>query len=226
MYTYTKPSLTELMTNQIRRLPNRPTGSRTLASTSLARVPLSCAFRRSLRQALARHLWKFVGVLVFLASSAYTRYSITSGRETEERAKQLASYAMDRLATQASLHAQDSQSFPEAYIGMGHLRDDILRNEFSAGRRTKLWQKVQKKVEQNSNVRPMVREGRSGDVGRVWEWIGPIAAIEDGRGSSRRESSRYSLGMSNGSAPNSSPMIGDSGEMSELRKWEEGRPIY
>ncbi|KAF2101954.1 sister chromatid separation protein-like protein [Rhizodiscina lignyota] len=202
-------------------------GSRTLASTSLARLPLSCAIRRSFRQALARHLWKLVAFLVLVASGVYMRHSITSGKETEERAKQLASYALDRLATQASLHAQDSQSFPEAYIGMGHLRDDILRNEFSASRRTKLWAKVQTKVEQNSNVRPMVREGRSGDVGRVWEWVGPLTAVEDGRSGGRRESSRYSLGvMSNGSAPNSSPMKGDGSEISELRSWNEGRPIY
>jgi len=132
---------------------------------------------------------------------------------------------MDRLAEQASYHAHDPRSFPEAYIGMSHLRDDVLRNEFSASRRTKLWEKVQKKVEQNSNVRPMVREGRSGDVGRVWEWVGPIAAIEDGRGSGRRESSRYSYGVGNDSALNSSPMQADSSEMTELR-WDEGRPIY
>jgi len=62
---------------------------------------------------------------------------------------------------------------------MAQLRDDVLRDEFSASRRKKLWEKVQKKVEANSNVRPMVREGRTGDVGRVWEWIGAPAAIEN-----------------------------------------------
>ena len=74
----------------------------------------------------------------------------------------------------------------------------------------------------------MVREGRSGDVGRVWEWIGPIGALEDSRGGNRRESSRYSLGMSNGNALNSSPPGIDNSatEISELRSWEEGRPLY
>ena len=63
---------------------------------------------------------------------------------------------------------------------MGQLRDDILRDEFSAKRRQKLWQRVQKKVEQNSNVRPSVRETRTGDVSRVWEWVGAVGAIEGG----------------------------------------------
>ena len=115
---------------------------------------------------------------------------------------------------------------------MAQLRDDVLRDEFSATRRKKLWDRVKKKVENNSNVRPMVRESKTGDVSRVWEWVGAVAAIEDGgrRESGRRESSRLSLGLK------------ESPSMSELRdpgaesvpgrprdtvKWEdEGRPIY
>ena len=79
---------------------------------------------------------------------------------------------------------------------MAQLRDDVLRDEFSAARRKKLWEKVQKKVESNSNVRPMVREGRTGDVGRVWEWIGAVGAIDNTPYSDRRKSGgfRDSLG--------------------------------
>lgn len=76
------------------------------------------------------------------------------------------------------MHATDPGVWGESYISMAQLRDDVLRNEFSASRRKKLWEKVQAKVEANSNVRPMVREGRAGDVGRVWEWIGAVGAIE------------------------------------------------
>jgi hypothetical protein len=62
---------------------------------------------------------------------------------------------------------------------MAQLRDDVLRDEFSASRRKKLWEKVQAKVEVNSNVRPSVREDRNGEVGRVWEWIGSVGAIDN-----------------------------------------------
>jgi hypothetical protein len=112
---------------------------------------------------------------------------------------------------------------------MTQLRDDVLRDEFSAKRRQRLWEKVQKKVEHNSNVRAAVREGRSGDVARMWEWIGPVQLIEDGR-SGRRESSRFSLGpVVRGSSPaRMSPMRegGDRHETKEVKNWNEGRPMY
>jgi hypothetical protein len=62
---------------------------------------------------------------------------------------------------------------------MAQLRDDVLRDEFSASRRKKLWEKVQAKVEVNSNVRSSVKEDRNGEIGRVWEWIGSVGAIEN-----------------------------------------------
>lgn len=111
---------------------------------------------------------------------------------------------------------------------MTQLRDDILRDEFSAKRRQRLWEKVQKKVEHNSNVRAAVREGRNGDVARMWEWVGPVQLIEDGSG--RRESSRFSFGpVIGGSSPaRMSPAKEevDRHKVKEVRNWDEGRPMY
>jgi len=149
----------------------------------------------------------------------------------------LASFALDRLATQAALHAADPDAYPDTFVSMNHLRDDVLRDEFSASRRAKLWEKVQGKVEGNSNIRPMVREGRHGDVSRVWEWVGGVSAIEGmpGRsgsasgGSKKRVSGRFSLPASSPYSELSTlpPPVKDegNGEMEE-RKWEESRPIY
>jgi hypothetical protein len=111
---------------------------------------------------------------------------------------------------------------------MAQLRDDVLRDEFSASRRTKLWEKVQKKVESNSNVRPMVREGRTGDVGRVWEWIGAVGAIEGTPYSEKRKSGgfRDSLGGIAGEKfiePESAEM--KNGDR-RLGKWEEKQNYY
>ena len=157
-----------------------------------------------------------------VASLGYTRYSIESKRSTEVRARQLASYAMDRLATHAAQNAIEPAAYPDAAMTMTHLRDDLLRNEFSARRRGQIWDQVQRKVESNSNVRSMVREGRHGDMARMWEWIGALPAIEDGHSSGRRQSSRYSLGQLVGSS--SSPIKDE--DTSEVRHWDEGRPIY
>ncbi|KAF2753759.1 hypothetical protein EJ05DRAFT_521630 [Pseudovirgaria hyperparasitica] len=196
---------------------------RLVASKSTAKIGLSCALRRSLRVALARYIWQLVGLALFGMTGGYGYLKITSGRKTEATAKHLATYALDRLAQQAALHAHDSTSFPENWISMGQLRDDILRNEFSASRRQKLWERVQKKVEQNSNVRPMVREGRSGDVSRVWEWIGAVGALDSVPSSGRRQSSKYSLG---GIASSSPAGVGQDRSEMEMKSWDEGRPIY
>ena len=167
--------------------------------------------------------------MLLLASSAgYGRYRITSGRETEARAKQLATLALGKLSQQASLHAWDPDAYTEGYVSMAQLRDDVLREEFSAKRRRILWEKVQKKVEGNANVRPMVREGRSGDVGRVWEWVGAVSMIESpaqpgsGHAEGRRKSGRVSFG-----GVTSERMIEPRDEsLGKVAKWEEGRQYY
>ena len=137
----------------------------------------------------------------------------------EVRAKRLASDAFDRLANQAALSMQEPGVYPEKGISMAQLRDDVLRNEFSSSRRQKLWERVQKKVEFNSNIRAAVRTTNSGDVARMWEWIGPVKQLEDGRSSGKRESGRFSFGV--GSSPSSA-----SRQMQEVQKWDESRPIY
>jgi len=106
---------------------------------------------------------------------------------------------------------------------VGQLRDDVLRDEFSASRREKLWAKVSAVVERNANVRASVREGRGGEVSRVWEWIGSVGLLGDG---GRRESGRISWGgvcTPDGGLVNGTS---ETGEMMEMRKWDEGRPIY
>lgn len=167
-----------------------------------------------------------IGLLI-LTSGTYTRYRITSSRDTETRAKRLAALALDKLSYQATLHAAEPQTYTEGWVSMAQLRDDVLRNEWSTWNKKKLWDKVQQKVEKNANVRPMVREGRSGDVGRVWEWVGAVGMIEspgDVEVNNRRKSGRVSFGGERWIEPSSF----DSTEMSEVKgsRWEEGRQYY
>lgn len=144
----------------------------------------------------------------------------------------LVATTLDRLATQSALHAQGAA--PESWISVGQLRDDVLRDEFSAKRRERLWKRVKAVVEMNANVRASVREGRGGDVSRVWEWIGSVGFIEDAWGvaGGRRDSSRLSLGVG-GAVGGSSPVVvgegsGNEGGRREMeqRRWDEGRPVY
>jgi hypothetical protein len=138
----------------------------------------------------------------------------------EARAKQLASDVFDRLANQAAVAHYEPGARQEPGLSMNQLRDDVLRNEFSSSRRMKLWQRVQKKVEHNSNIRAAVREAPNGDITRMWEWTGPVQMLEDGRSSGKRDGGRYSLGW----APNSSPP--EQKEVKEVTQWDDGHPIY
>ncbi|KAK0907599.1 inner nuclear membrane protein enriched at telomere/subtelomere region [Friedmanniomyces endolithicus] len=198
----------------------------TLRSTSLARLPLACAVRRSLRETLRQYLWQLIAGIILLSGGGYGRHRITSGRETEGKAKQLASQALERLSQQAALHAWDPEAYAENYVSVAQLRDDVLRDEFSAGRRKALWEKVQRKVEGNSNVRPMVREGRSGNVGRVWEWVGAVGLIEGASAPStvdrRKSGNRVSFG---GVTQERLIEPREESEMS-MQKWEEGGKYY
>jgi hypothetical protein len=164
-------------------------------------------------------------------SALYTRRRITGSRDTETQAKQLAGLALQKLNEQASLHAQDPDIWQDSYISMAQLRDDVLRDEFSASRRKKLWEKVQKKVEANSNVRPMVRESRAGDVGRVWEWIGAVGAIGDSPyvdKVDRRKSGgfRSSLGGLAGEKLLEPASVEAKVESGSLGRWEEKKAYY
>ncbi|KAF2743882.1 hypothetical protein M011DRAFT_409687 [Sporormia fimetaria CBS 119925] len=174
---------------------------RRLASNSLAELPLGCSIKRSVRQTLERYLWQ-LAVIIFSAMVAlYGKQAYQSNRRMENRAKQIAGEVFDTLANHAALNVQEPGAYPDQGIAMTQLRDDVLRNEFSHSKRQQLWARVQKKVEHNANVRAAVKENHSGDVARMWEWVGPIRLLEEGRSSALRESGRYSAGPVIGSSP-------------------------
>ncbi|KAK6598447.1 hypothetical protein H4I95_09057 [Botrytis cinerea] len=114
------------------------------------------------------------------------RSSIRSHAATKAAIPALVSLTLQRLATQASLHASDPDGFKDGWISIGQLRDDVLRDEHSLKKREQIWTKVKKVVEMNSNIRSMQRESQNGEISRVWEWIG---ALEDVDGSVRRRKS-------------------------------------
>ncbi|KAH9861501.1 hypothetical protein J1614_011248 [Plenodomus biglobosus] len=208
------------MREEVIETTNGTTGERRLASTSLAELPVICSIRRSVRQSIRRYLWQIIGMILTVAMGSYGNYSYKRNRSMEARAKQLASDAFDRLANQAAWSIQDPSSYPDKGISMAQLRDDVLRDEFSASRRKKLWERVQKKVEYNANIRAAVKTTNTGDVARMWEWVGPVQLIDDGRGSGKRRSDRFSFGNSVGSSPPSGS------RQDGIQKWDEGHPIY
>ena len=219
------PPLTDILTDQIPR--------RLLSSTSLARLPITCAVGRSARLALARNKQSISLVILVLGVIAYVRNRILTSRADTARVPSLVSTTLDRLATQAALHARGDAA--EAWISVGQLRDDILRDVFNDTRRESMWTRVRAIVERNANVRASVREGRGGDVSRVWEWIGSVQLLDESHTDRRRSGGkRVSFGgLIEDGTPSGRPLSPEQGNevartngLTEQRRWDEGRPIY
>ncbi|KAG4030128.1 hypothetical protein MFRU_013g01510 [Monilinia fructicola] len=194
-------------------------GSNTLTSTSLARLPLTCAIKRSFRHTMARYYLEIGSLVLAFILFFYVRSSLRSHAATKAAIPALVSLTLSRLATQASLFAQDPDAVKEGWISIGQLRDDVLRDEHSLKKREQIWTKVKKVVEMNSNIRSMQRESQNGEISRVWEWIGALEDIESSV--RRRKSGRVGWGT---------PLRErDDGEGDIITpRWEEpgSRPIY
>ncbi|CAK7229430.1 inner nuclear membrane protein enriched at telomere/subtelomere region [Sporothrix bragantina] len=117
----------------------------------------------------------------------YARSRFRSHRATLARVPALVDLVLERLAAQKELwlyddeveggdqqDADDSSFLPDPFLFLPQLRDDVLRTTHSLAARERIWKHVRAVVEQNSNVRTGQREGRNGEVGRAWEWIGPV----------------------------------------------------
>ncbi|ETS87608.1 hypothetical protein PFICI_01436 [Pestalotiopsis fici W106-1] len=186
-----------------------------LLSTSLARIPLTCAAKRSIRLGLARYRLQIGSVILSLLLAQYGRSRYRSNRAANAQVPALVDLVLERLANQKQISDEED----DPWLFLPNLRDDVLRSVHKLSQREKIWQRVRAVIEQNSNVRTSQREGRSGEVGRAWEWIGPSV----GDSARRRRSSRVSWGPDLKSEDDSEM------EKSYLhQKWEEGggRPIY
>jgi hypothetical protein len=86
----------------------------------------------------------------------------------------LVQVALDTLRNQELLHHTDPVTNPHIYLSSIHLRDLVLQDEHSIPVRRRLWDKVERIVEGNTNVRASVEELAGGDEGRVWRWVGGV----------------------------------------------------
>ncbi|GKT48071.1 inner nuclear membrane protein SRC1 [Colletotrichum spaethianum] len=187
-----------------------------LSSSSLARLPIGCALKRSVKLGLARHRLSIGSVIFLISAYFYVRRKYRSHKATVAQVPALVDLVLSRLATQKELGEED---LDDPWVFLPNLRDDVLRSVHSLSERDRIWTRVKAVVEQNSNVRTSQREGRSGEVGRAWEWIGPIA----GDSARRRKSGRHSFVADVKSEDTPGASVNKTGAHS---KWEESRPVY
>ncbi len=193
-----------------------------LSSSSLARLPFSCAVRRSVLQSVSRHRIPISILILAVSAIGYLRKRVVDYQQATAQIPALVATTLDRLATQAALAADGRVS--EGFISIGQLRDDVLRAVLSASERERVWKGVRAIVEGNANVRAASREdARTGELSRVWEWIGPVnlaPGLEGRKSGGIIEDRPASEGTDGGE------LVKNSKEVIETRKWDEGRPIY
>ncbi|CAJ2501570.1 Uu.00g044230.m01.CDS01 [Anthostomella pinea] len=185
-----------------------------LISTSLARVPITCAIKRSIWLGLARYRFQISLLIALIGTAAYARSAFLSDRAAAAQVPALVDLVLERLSNQK----QVDEEFDDPFLFLPNLRDDVLRSVHSLSQRDKIWTRVKAVVEQNSNVRTGQREGHSGEVGKAWEWIGPTA----GGSNKRRKSGRVSWGA--GVKGDDSPVDEDKSYLHQ--KWEDPTPVY
>ncbi|KAJ9142198.1 Inner nuclear membrane protein SRC1 [Pleurostoma richardsiae] len=196
-----------------------------LSSSSLARLPLTCAVRRSIRLGVARHRLSIGSVVATVLAVLYARSQFKTYRATKAQIPTLVDTVLERLAAQKELAYEDG-GLDDPFLFLPNLRDDVLRSVHSLAQRERIWSGVRAVVEQNSNVRTAQREGRNGEVGRAWEWIGPSSAGE--ASARRRKSGRVSWGPGVKSEEDSPAPEMAENRAAIHRKWDEpgSRPIY
>jgi len=233
------------LTNQTRRRTNRTGGADSfpatkLSSSSLARLPYTCAIQRSVKLGLARHRLSIGSLIFAILSAIYGHRRFQRNRALAAKVPALVDQVLDRLSTQKEI-AFESDGEEDPFLFLPNLRDDVLRSLHSLAERDRLWKRVRVVVEQNSNVRTAQRESHNGEVGRAWEWIGPVRpTIGDGSAASagritsggRRKGgvpSRVSWGPGvkeeSAGDENDRPRTAES-KTGVHRRWEESRPIW
>jgi hypothetical protein len=166
---------------------------------------------------LERHRVSIGSVVLLALLSLYARARYRAHAAATAQVPALVDLVIGRLAQQKEL---GEEGIDEPWLFLPNLRDDVLRSIHRLAERDRIWQRVKAVVEQNANVRTAQRESRSGEMGRAWEWIGPLSGEGAAR---RRKSGRVSWGADVKTEDGSPDMAERSGLHS---KWEESRPIY
>lgn len=97
---------------------------------------------------------------------------MASRRVQDKRIAGLVQIALEAIRNQELAHYTDPVGAPYPYLSSIQLRDLVLQDEHSVGARARLWDRVERVVEGNANVRANLEEVEGGDELRVWRWIG------------------------------------------------------
>ena len=147
-------------------------------AATIADMPLGCRTRLAAYQAASDHKGSLAGLAALLLSAAYGRLKLSQRRHIAEQVEELVPIALTLLQQQEQNHHIDNVLTPYPYLAPSQLRDLVLAHEHSPARRAELWQRVEKIIEGNSNVRAKTAEQYGEDM-RVWQWVGAAYSLLD-----------------------------------------------
>ena len=101
----------------------------------------------------------------------YLRYRLAAARAENAKVAELVQTSLLMLQKQDYDHSKDPVLYPDDFVPLSHLRDHILAGEHNGKVRNRLWKKVARVVEENSNVRTRQAQ-KKGEWLRVWQWVG------------------------------------------------------
>ncbi|KAG8960307.1 inner nuclear membrane protein enriched at telomere/subtelomere region [Tulasnella sp. 419] len=140
-------------------------------TASRSNFNLMCKIQIGLKETWDAWKGRIFALVLCILGFIMTRRKLANDALEARKVAELVQEALESLQEQEMAYHVDPVLTPEPYIAPAHLRDLILRHEHSPAVRQKLWVKVQKIVEGNSNVRANLEEVKGEDT-RVWRWVG------------------------------------------------------
>ena len=110
-------------------------------------------------------------------TSFIVKRRIANRRVEDQQIAELVQITLDALRNQELAHNMDPVTAPYPYLSSLQLRDYVLQNEHSIPARRRLWERVERVVEGNANVRANMEELHGGDEARVWRWVGSTGEL-------------------------------------------------
>lgn len=117
--------------------------------------------------------WTIVCVVVLFGLVWFQRRRKFAVAEVEQVA-QIVRDALARLKEQARIHVHDAATTHPSYLVVVRLRDELLEHELALSERQRLWSRVERVVETNTNVRITLEETPDGEEMIVWRWLGSL----------------------------------------------------
>jgi hypothetical protein len=117
------------------------------------------------------------GVVGVIGAAFYGKHRMAKRRIEDAHVAELVQITLETLRNQEMAHHVDPVSNPYPYLSSVQLRDYVLQDEHSIPARQRLWERVERVVEGNANVRANMEEMHGGDEARVWRWVGSTSGL-------------------------------------------------